>query len=82
MSEANKVSVLYEFFERKKNSIRMKTEERLDQQYPLPDVYVPKSVLRALGVDPEIAFSERAAEPVRQTLKPQIVLTYSMKGAK
>lgn len=44
------VKIKYTIFEPKKNSVRMKTEERLDQQYPLPDIYVPRSVLRQLGL--------------------------------
>lgn len=46
----SEVTVQYKHFESKKGSIRMSTDERLTQQYPLPDTYVPRTVLTALGL--------------------------------
>lgn len=67
----SQVSVQYTAFEPKKHSIRMKTEERLDQEYNLPDVYVPRSVLRALGV-----------ENGQQDRLTHLVITYSLEQPK
>lgn len=44
------VTVKYTQFEPKKHSIRMKTEERMGGQYPLPDMYIPRVILRKLGL--------------------------------
>lgn len=46
----SEVTVKYTFYESKKGSVRLRTNERLDQQFNLPDVYVPRSVLSQLGL--------------------------------
>lgn len=45
------VTVTYSHYEAKKGSVRMRTEERLGQQYDLPDVYIPRAVLASLGLN-------------------------------
>jgi len=46
----SQVKIKFTCFEPKKHSVRMKTDERLGGQFPLADVYVPRTVLTKLGL--------------------------------
>lgn len=64
----DKVTVKYEQFEPKKHSLRMKTEERMGGQYPLPDMYVPRSILQKLGL----------TEREQDLAEMEVFITYSL----
>lgn len=46
----SEVTVKYTQFQPKNHSVRVKTEERMGGQYPLPDMYIPRLILRKLGL--------------------------------